>query len=70
MCADAKVASLVYYEDDFPRVLRKWPPSCIMKHSFVDYTLIAKISLRFDARVLHAIRLLYDSTSVFYFFYL
>ena len=70
MCAGAEMTFLVYYENDFSCVLREWLLSCIIKHSFVDYTLTAKALLKLDIRFLHAIRLLYNNISIFYFLYL
>ena len=70
ICVGAGVTPLIYYKNDFLRVLRRWLLSYIMKHSFIDYTLATRTLLRLDARVLHVIRLFYNNILVFYFLYL
>ena len=51
-------------EGDFSRVSRKWFLLYIMKHSFVDYTLTARVSWRLCVCALHAILFLYDNISI------
>ena len=70
MCADVRMTSFVYYEDDFSRVLQRRFLSYIMKYLFFDHTLTAKVSLKFNVCILHAIRLPYNNISIFNFFYL